>query len=312
MALSTVIIGGRTATALQTNLDAWFAANLSARIYGFDFVARDQIRGQNYEMAVAILYDSAGVTLTSPYTVTLITGKNTTDLQTEAQSLLAANSSYFFAGPFVDFLSQSRRLDPFAALVVQNAQYGGALHNWLATGAGSEPAAISPVYSLANEFVASNRDQISGATLQVINGAATVPGITPTTQVIRFANAADDWVAWRLPSVSFTGNIRVTAEYTMNAGAGTANVVMRAMWVPMSVGYDPTLLANTTVSSQTVSVAGVAVGGQVSTQFDFTAAQHGLTVGDEALLVIQREGTNVADTEPNPTDLLRARVALFA
>lgn len=312
MALSTVILEGRTATELENALDTWFAANLSARIYGFDFVGRDMIRGQNYELAVSILYDSAGVTLTSPYTVSIVTGRTVTDLQTQAQAVLAANPAYFFAGPFIDYFHQSRRLSPFVALVVQNAQYGGGIYNWMAGGGGSEPAAISPVYSLANEFVASNRDQLSGATLQAIAGAATVPGITPTTQVIRFAAAADDWVAWRLPSVAFSGDIRVTLEYTMNTGAGTANVVMRAMFVPMSAGYDPTTLANTTVQTDTVSVNGVAVGEQVSTQFDFTAAQHGLTVGDEALLVAQRLGTDGSDNEPNPIDLLRARVALFA
>lgn len=311
MTLSTVILEGRTATELESALDTWFAANLSARIYGFDFIGRDLIRGQNYELAVAITYDSAGVTLTNAYTATVVTGRTASSLQTAAQAVLAANPTYFFAGPFIDYFNQSRRLNPFVAVIVQNQQYGVGIYNWM-MGAGSEPAAISPVYSLANEFVASNRDQLSGATLQSINGAATVPGITPTTQVIRFAAAADDWVAWRLPSISFTGDIRVTMEYTMNTGAGTANVVMRAMWVPMSVGYDPTTLANTTVQSATVSVAGVAVGGQVSTQLDFTSAQHGLTVGDEALLVVQREGTNLADNEPNPTDLLRARVALFA
>lgn len=314
MAFATEVVGGRTTADLKANLDTFFAANPTARVFSIHFIARDLIAQSNWQIAVAILYDLDGTDLTAtPYLAQVVTGHSVDDLETNLQAVIATNPNLFYGGPYIDYANQTRRLEPWLGLlIVSNSLSGGGL-NWYANGGGTQAAAVSSVYSLANEFAPIKNESLSAnATLVTLTGSATAtPGITPELTACQLPAATDDWIAWRIPSANVgSSNIRVTAEYTPSV-LGTGDVVMSAMFVPMPAGYDYSALTNETVQQSTVSLAAIAAGTQVSTQWDFTPAQHGLSTGDEALLVIQRLGADGSDTEPGTIDILRSRVALI-
>lgn len=129
------IIGGKSAAELETNLDAFFTATPTARVFSLGFVARDMLSQLGYELAVSILYDTAGITLTTPFSSNLLLGASPAALETGVDAAIAAAPNDFWAGPFIDNFGARRRSEDYAALLITSAD-ANAASNWLDGAAG--------------------------------------------------------------------------------------------------------------------------------------------------------------------------------
>jgi len=136
------MVGGRTASDLESNLDTFFTNNPTARVHYVGFVARDMISQLGYELAVSILYDTDGVSLATPYSSDLILGGTPEGLETAIDAAIATAPNDFWAGPFLDNFGQRRRNEDYVALLLTSSDpsAGG---NWLFGGSTNSLVASS-------------------------------------------------------------------------------------------------------------------------------------------------------------------------
>jgi len=310
MAFLTTILSGRTLPELQSNIDTFFAANTNARVFSADFVGRDRVGYTGLELTVSLLYDTAGETLATPFTAQAFVAATAAALEAEIDAAVAAAPTDFWAGPLIDYIAQTRRLDVHIGLMFTSADVG-ASGNWRAT-------ARATSFQLGAEdqdgdlFLPTLATLLGGATLSSVAGNAAGGVFQNQVPSIDLATNQDRAGQWTIPIISSTYNgqdIDWTIHWTTD-GVDANDALLTLQVTALNVGDVISAEAAPSRQQTVINPSGTASEIQ-STTFTLTQAQmDALAAGDQALVAIGRLGSDAADTNGDTLQILGARIAL--
>jgi hypothetical protein len=301
MANLATVLTGRDLVDLKTNVDAFFAANLTIRVLHIGFIARQRVSTPDLDLAVSILYDLDGATLTAPYIANFLQAEGPTELGTAITTFLATVTTQFSQGPYVDYQKESRDINGYTSLIVTNVSIAQGSANWLAS---SAPEVMQLDVSDSIAF------SVGPAAGTILGAAAPVGGFQLIVNTLLHDDTLDEGSYWKMPILNAGAGIN---GLTLNLKwASTTAIAGDAVWgcaiAGIAAGEVITAETHDDFQRVTTTVAGV-VDTVVESTISFTNAQADvLATADYVQVLIARFGSDAADTLVGDASLIGAEL----
>jgi len=303
MANLSTVLTGNDLSSLKTNIDAFFAANLTIRVLNIAFIAREKLSTPSLDMAVVILYDTDGATLAAPYVANLVQGLVASGLGTNIATFLATVTTQFSQGPFTDFQPGRNFQNAYTALIITNVSPAQGSANWLASSAQS---GIAPWRLDVSDATAYAVGPASGS---IAGAVAPAGGYQLLVDTLDFDAATDEGAYWKyplLPSTYLAGGLTLNFKWTATAIVG--DVSWRAAIAGIAAGEVITAETHTAFLS-TVETAPGAADTVLNASIAFTNVEaDALAASDYLQILISREGAVGGDTMLGDARLIGAEL----
>lgn len=130
MAVVTKTFIASSPTDLETAVNAYLAGLVNPIVRGLTCRFDNAARRTGGEFFVAVVTETGGAALATPFLLNVIQARKNVDLDTAVAAFIAANPAAFFPAPRYDRQDTDGRLSTFVAFVFYNTA-GAASANWL-------------------------------------------------------------------------------------------------------------------------------------------------------------------------------------